>query len=195
MIEWLLLLLSPSRPWTSLVAQTVKRLPTMRETRVHSLGREDLLEKEMATHSSILAWKNPTDGGAWWATVHGVAKSRTRLSGFTFTFSINYYHHTLNSKHFHYLKRNSVPCQASLSMGFCRQEYWSGLPFPSPGDLPDPGIEATSPALAGRLFTTATWEAPCVHYHNLNYHHLVDKQQQHLNYKKKKKTQKTIIIP
>ena len=37
--------------------------------------------------------------------------------------------------------------QAPLSMGFPRQEYWSGLPFPSPGDLPDPGIELGSPAL------------------------------------------------
>ena len=44
---------------TSLVAQMVKRLPTMREMRVQSLDREDLLEKEMATHSSILAWKTP----------------------------------------------------------------------------------------------------------------------------------------
>ena len=43
----------------SLVAQTVKRLPTMRETRVRSLGREDPLEKAMATHSSTLAWKIP----------------------------------------------------------------------------------------------------------------------------------------
>ena len=42
---------------TSLVAQTVKHLPTMQETRVQSLGQEDLLEKEMATHSSTLAWK------------------------------------------------------------------------------------------------------------------------------------------
>ena len=41
------------------MAQTVKRLPTMQETRVQSLGQEDLLEKEMATHSSILAWKIP----------------------------------------------------------------------------------------------------------------------------------------
>ena len=47
---------------TSLVAQTVKRLPTMQETRVQSLGWEDLLEKEMATHSSILAWKIPWTG-------------------------------------------------------------------------------------------------------------------------------------
>ena len=44
---------------TSLVAQMVKRLPTMRETQVQSLGWDDLLEKEMATHSSILAWKIP----------------------------------------------------------------------------------------------------------------------------------------
>ena len=45
--------------WTSLVAQTVNRLPTMWETWVQSLGWEDLLEKEMATHSSALAWKIP----------------------------------------------------------------------------------------------------------------------------------------
>ena len=41
----------------------------------------------------------------------------------------------------------TVVYQASLSTGFSRQEYWSGLPFPSPGDLPDPGIEPRSPAL------------------------------------------------
>ena len=51
---------------TSLVAQTVKHLPTMRETQVRSLGREDPLEKEMATHSSILAWKIPwTEEPGW----------------------------------------------------------------------------------------------------------------------------------
>ena len=51
----------------------------------------------------------------------------------------------------------ATPCtvarQASLSMGFSRQEYWSGLPFPCPGDLPDPEIEPKFPALAGRFFT------------------------------------------
>ena len=57
------------------MAQTVKCLPTIQETLVQSLGREDLLEKEIATHSSILAWKIPIDRGAWWATVHGVAES------------------------------------------------------------------------------------------------------------------------
>ena len=45
------------------MAQTVKRLPTVQETRVQSLGQEDLLEKEMATHSSILAWKIPWTEG------------------------------------------------------------------------------------------------------------------------------------
>ena len=61
---------------TSLGAQTVKRLPTMQETRVQSLGREDLLGKEMATHSRTLAWsKNPMDKGIWWVTkVRGAAE-------------------------------------------------------------------------------------------------------------------------
>jgi len=46
--------------------------------------------------------------------------------------------------------------QAPLTMGFSREEYWSGLPFPSPGDLPNPEIELASPALAGRFLTTKT---------------------------------------
>ena len=54
----------------------------------------------------------------------------------------------------------TVACQAFLPMGFSRQEYWSGLPFPPPGLLPDPGVEPRSPALAGRFFTVwATREA------------------------------------
>ena len=54
-----------------------------------------------------------------------------------------------------------IACQASLSVGFSGQEYWSVLSFLSPGDLPDPGIETASPALGGRFFTTSTttWEA------------------------------------
>ena len=48
----------------------------------------------------------------------------------------------------------TVTCQAPLPMGFPRQECWSGLPFPSPGDLPDPGIKPSSPTLACRFFTT-----------------------------------------
>ena len=71
-----------------MVAQKLKRLPAMRETKVQSLGWEDPLEKEMATHSSILAWKIPWREEPGGYTVHGVAKSRTRLSNFTFTFLI-----------------------------------------------------------------------------------------------------------
>ena len=47
----------------------------------------------------------------------------------------------------------TIAHQAPLSMGLCRQEYWSGLIFPSPGDLPNPGIEPTSPALQADSFT------------------------------------------
>ena len=58
----------------------------------------------------------------------------------------------------------TIACQAPLSMGFSRQENWSVLPFATPGDLPDPGIEPVSlvsPLLASRFFTTSdTWEAP-----------------------------------
>ena len=66
------------------MAQTVKRLPTMQETRVRSLGWEDALEKEMATHSSTLAWKIP------WMEEPGRLQSmglqsRTRLSDFAFS--------------------------------------------------------------------------------------------------------------
>ena len=57
----------------------------------------------------------------------------------------------------------TVACQASLSMGFPRQEYWSGLPFPPPGDLPDPGIEPVSPALVGKFFSTEPPGKPLTH--------------------------------
>ena len=56
----------------------------------------------------------------------------------------------------------TVAHQALLSMGFPRQKYWSGLPFPSPRDLPDPGIETASPALAGRFFTAEPPGKPLV---------------------------------
>ena len=60
-----------------------------------------------------------------WATVYMKSLSRVRL----------------------FVTLWTIANQSSLSMGFSRQEYWSGLPFPSPGDLPDPGIEPRSPAL------------------------------------------------
>ena len=57
----------------------------------------------------------------------------------------------------------AVACQAPLSVGFPRQEYWSGLPFPPPGHLPSPGIELMSSALAGGFFTLEPPGKPCGH--------------------------------
>ena len=66
--------------WASRVAQMVKNLPAVSETWVQSLAWEDPVEEGMDTYSSVLAWRIPMDRRAWWATVHGVAKSWTRLS-------------------------------------------------------------------------------------------------------------------
>ena len=71
------LLLNALEEGASLVAQMVKNPPAIQEIQVRSLGWEDPLEKGMALHYSCL--ENSMDRGAWWATVHGVAKSRTRL--------------------------------------------------------------------------------------------------------------------
>ena len=62
------------------MAQSVKNPPAMQETQVRSLGWENPLEEGMATHSTIFAWRIPMDRGAWWAAVHEIAKSQTRLS-------------------------------------------------------------------------------------------------------------------
>ena len=69
--------------WASLVAQTVKNLPEMQKTQVLFLDWEDPLEKEVASHSSILAWEIPWTEEPGGLTVHGVAKSRTRLKQLT----------------------------------------------------------------------------------------------------------------
>ena len=65
---------SSSLKGASLVAQAVKNLPAMQETWVQFLGREDPLEQEMATDSSILAWRISMDRGAWQATVQGITR-------------------------------------------------------------------------------------------------------------------------
>ena len=82
---------------TSLVAKVLKRLPSIQETWVRSLGREDPLEKGMATHSSVLAWRIPWTEDTWQATVHGVAESQTQLSDFTFTFLLEFLGRTLKT--------------------------------------------------------------------------------------------------
>ena len=92
------------------MTQKVKNSPAMWETWVRSLGWEDPLEKEMATHSSILAWRIPWTEEPGWATVHGIAKSQTRLSDFIFSF------------HFHALEKemathSSIPAWRFLGTG------------------------------------------------------------------------------
>ena len=87
------------------------------------------------------------DREAWCATVHGVAKSRTWLSNWT---ELNWTEVMSES----FTTPWTVAHKAPLSMGFPRQEYRNGLPFASPGNIPDPRMESTSPALAGGFFTT-----------------------------------------
>ena len=135
----------------------------MRKTWVWSLDWEDPLEKGKATHSSILAWRIPFD-----CIVHGVTKSQIRLNDFHFWISFPFvrWHEILwTKKKKRYFYKVScavytqllslvwtftilwtIVCQAPLSMGFYMQEYWSGLPFLSPGDLLDGGIKPRSPA-------------------------------------------------
>ena len=88
--------------------------------------------------------ENSMDRGAWWATTHGVTTSWTWLSNSSF---IVCFHHV-----WFFATPWTVACQAPLSMEFSRQGYWSGLPFPSPGDLPHPGTEPISP-------TSPHWQA------------------------------------
>ena len=147
------------------VAQRLKRLPPMWETWVRSLGQEDPLEKEMVTHSSILAWRIP------WTEKPGKLQS-TGSQGVrhnwetSLSLSLYWVPHSVLGFGGWFSSVQSLcsvwlfetpwigPSRFLLTMGFPRQEYWSGLPFPSPGDLPNPGTEFMSPALAGRCFTT-----------------------------------------
>ena len=156
----------------SLVAQTVKCLPAMRETWVRFLGWEDPLEKEIAIHSSTLAWKIP-----WTEEPDRLQSMGLQRVGYDWDiFNIDQVQlisvFSLSIVHAFFVPKNplkvkvksfshvqlfatswTVVYQAPPSMGFSRQEYWSGLPFPSPGDLFNPGIEPRSPALQADAFT------------------------------------------
>ena len=95
--------------------------------------------------------ENPRDRGTWRVSVYGVAQSRTRLKRFSSSSSSR-----LVISDF-FVTSWTIASQVPLSMGFPRQEYQSGLPFPSPGNLPDAGIKPmslASPSLACGFFTT-----------------------------------------
>ena len=120
----------------SLVAQTIKNLPIMQETWVQSPDWEEPLEKG----------KQLTP--VFWPTVHGVANSRTRLSDFHFQLVHSCWCLVKASVSCSAVSDSATPGtvarQAPLCTEFSRQEYWSGLPFPSPGNLLDQG---SSPGL------------------------------------------------
>ena len=132
-----------------LVTQMVKNPPAMQETWVPSLGREDLLKKEIATHSSILAWEmlwTEEPGGLqcteWQRVGHdGAANAHTLVSVLPNT-STRIFFFSLIIVFAAAAAKLLQPCptlcdpidssQAPPSLGFSRQEHWSGLPFPSP---------------------------------------------------------------
>ena len=143
--------------WASLVAQMVKNLLAMLETRVWSLGWEDPLEEEMATYSSILAWRIPWTEEPGWLQSMGSQKVRhdwvTKPSTHTNEHSTHVLCLVIQSS-LTLCDPWTVAPQAPMSMGFSRQEYWSEFPCPPPGDCSNPGIKPRSPALAGGFFTT-----------------------------------------
>ena len=123
------------------MAQTVKRLSAMWETWVWSLGQEDPLEKEMAIHSSTIAWKIP------WTEEPGRLQSmRLQRVGYDWATSLHFMLFFMKRKLLSAAAaaKSLQPCptmqpqrwtaahQAPPSLGFSRQEYWSGLPLPSP---------------------------------------------------------------
>ena len=117
----------------------------MQETQVRFVDWEDLLEKEMETRSSILAWEIPWREEPGGIQSMGVPKNWTQLSDFHFNFSRCALSHSVVSDCWR--PKWAIAHQVPPSMGFFSQERWSGLPFPPPGNLPDPGIELLSPAL------------------------------------------------
>ena len=144
----------------------VKNLPAMQWNSI--LGQEDPLEEEMTIHSSILVWRIPWTGQPGGLQSMGL-HSQTQLS---MNNSVHYSNKHMRACALSCFSRvrlcNPMDCSLPVSsMEFSRPKYWSGLPSPPPGGLPDPGIKTvslTSPALAGGFFTTtATWEARTEH--------------------------------
>ena len=131
----------------SLVAQRLKRLPAVWETWVLSLGWEDPLEKEMATHPSTLAWRIP-----WMEEPGGLQSTGLQRVRHDWATSLSVYVLSMWSVMSYSLwPQWTIDHQDPLSMIFPRQEYWSGLAFSPPKNLPNSGIKHVSPALAGEF--------------------------------------------
>ena len=101
--------------------------------------------------------ENPMDRGAWWATVHRVAQSRTQLSAHTCMLCACL---LSNFATLWTATLWTLAHQAPLSIGFSRQESWSGLPCPPPGDLPHPRTEPASSALQVDSLPQNHWGSP-----------------------------------
>ena len=132
------------------MALTVENLPAMRETWVQSLGVEDPLEEGMATHSQYSCLENPHgEKSLACCSPWGCKESEMteRLSIFTLALQGRFSSVQSLSRVRLFATPGTIAHQAPLSMGFSRQEYWCGLPYPPPEDLPDPGIKPRSPAL------------------------------------------------
>ena len=159
------------------VTQMVKNLPAMQETHVQSLGREDALEEGIATHSSILAWWipwteepaaakslqlcltlcDPIDGSPPGSPVPWIFQART-LEWVAISFS-NAWKWKVKGKSLSCVWLLATPWtaahQAPPSMGFSRQEYWSGVPLPSPTE--EPGrLQSMESQRVGHDWTTST---------------------------------------
>ena len=145
----------------------------LQEKQVRFLGQKDPLKEGMATHSSIPAWRNPWTEEPGGLQSIGSANSRAWLK------RCSMHAHTNSSvcvcvcvcarvrtraraQSLSHVQLFVTPwtgaCQAPISLKIFKQEYWTGLPFPTPGDLPDQGIEPASlasPALSHGFFITA----------------------------------------
>ena len=104
-------------------------------------------------------WKNNWENGRWKTYVIIWRKSKERES--KRDDSLNYVHTRLLSRVRLFATPRTVACQAPLYMGFSRQEYWSGLPGPPSGDLPNPGIEPRSPVLKADSLPSELQGSPC----------------------------------
>ena len=152
--------------WTSQVPWLVKNKPAMQETWVWSLGWEDVLEDGMTIHSRILAWRIPWTERAWrgyspwshkgpdttkWSNHHSrrrhwVMKWRGVKWRKDKFYPMSSSSHSCEVKLLSRVRLFATP-RTAASTGFSRKDYWSGLPCPSPGDLPNPGTEPRSPTL------------------------------------------------